>query len=212
MLIILSTIGTAITAATTASLADTARDFLDGRISSNEFTDEANPVLAIQSLLGIVSLAAGVITIIWMYRVASNVRAYQRRTTFHPLFAIFGWVLPPVVYVIPLLMLRELWKASNPDPAVNHQPDGWKATPDNQMLWVWFLLYSIVPAVLAVLQARFLFDQIGLGGDTDAVAETLDQNTVFVWLGAVVTVGAAFAWIKFTKALTERHVLLTGER
>ena len=49
-----------------------------------------------------------------MYRIATNVRAFQRQTTWSPLFAIFGWMLPPfVLYVIPFLMLRELWKASD---------------------------------------------------------------------------------------------------
>lgn len=205
-------VGAVIAAIVTPTVADRARDFLRGEITEDEFLESYGIVALAQLLQGVGTIAVAVLSIIWLYRLAANVRAMGRSTTWAPIWAVFGWLLPPLLYVIPLLMLREVWKASTSDPAANSQPNGWKSTPDNPLLWVWFLLYSVIPIVLTVLQARSLFGQLGLGGDTDAVAEALDQNVTYVWLGALATIGAAVAWIRFTKALTEQHVLLTGER
>ena len=53
---------------------------------------------------------------IWMYRMAANHRALQRNGTWAPGWAIGGWFLPPGgLYIIPFLMFRELWKASDPN-------------------------------------------------------------------------------------------------
>ena len=58
-----------------------------------------------------------VLVMIWMYRISANLRAFGMTTTWHPLFAIFGWFLPPVVlYVIPFLMLREQWTSQTRAP------------------------------------------------------------------------------------------------
>ena len=85
-----------------------------GGLSDDEFRDAIGPLNAVQLIVGLATLATFIVTIIWMYRIATNVRAFQRRTTWSPLFAIFGWMLPPfVLYVIPFLMFRELWKASD---------------------------------------------------------------------------------------------------
>ena len=60
---------------------------------------------------GALQIAAAVVVIIWMYRLAWNHRALHRGGTWGPAWAIGGWFLPPIVYVIPTLMLHELWKA-----------------------------------------------------------------------------------------------------
>ena len=80
------------------------------------------------------------------------------------------------------------------------------------VVWVWFVAYSIVPIVLGALQTNTMLRGFSLDRSADRLAEQLDINPAFGVARALATVVAAYAWIVFTKALTERHVQLTGER
>ena len=193
----------------TPSAADKAGDFLDGRISEDEFLDSYGGVAALQIVQGVITLAAAVCTIIWLYRLASNVRTFGRQTTWAPIWAVFGWVLPPVLVIIPLLMLREVWKASDPEvPAGN---PNWKSGAENPMLFVWFVLYGIVPAVITAITLNSAFGG-GFGGDTESVAEAIEDFGAVDIVGAVSGLAAAVVWIIVVKQMTARHVRLTNER
>jgi hypothetical protein len=201
-----------VSALLSANLATKAQDYLDGRISEDEFLD-ANTLAPIAQLLSAGPLiAAGVFGVIWMYRIATNARAMGRTTTFAPVFAILGWFLPPFLFVLPLLVLRELWKAS--DPNTPPGSEGWRANGENPLLYVWFLVYGVIPTILTALSLGTVFDAaLNLDTDTDSVAEvTAATGGAQVILGGVVSVIAAVVWILFVKQLTARHVQLTGER
>ena len=212
VIVILTAIVAAATVITTllsVGVAGDASDFLAGDLTDDEFRDSLAPLSAVQSIAGVFTLASGVVTMIWMYRMAVNIRAFGRRTTWSPLFSIFGWFLPPFfLYVIPFLVLREQWKGS--DPAVD-QTDGWKANSDNRTLWGWFVFYGLLPLVLFGAQIGSVASA-GLGtGDVETVAESLDQVSALTFLSAVSVVGAAIFWIIFVRQLTRRHVALTSE-
>ncbi len=189
-----------------------AEDLLAGRISDSEFNDQLVSSSAFSALSFVATIAAMVLVMIWMYRIAANLRAFGITTTWHPLFAIFGWFLPPVVlYVIPFLMLREQWTKSTPS-AVAGQPgsDGDKQS-DSPVLWVWWLAFGIWPLIALFLSAGTL---VGSFSDTgaEAVAENLlDTNQTFTMIGSVVGLIAAIAWILFVRQLTTRHRSLTSE-
>lgn len=141
---------------------------------------------------------------------SSNARAFGRATTWSPLFAIFGWFLPPLVlYIIPFLVLRELWKAS--EPAHVDESDTWKRTPDNPVLWVWFVVFGLIPAVLFTVQ----IGSFATGGlptnDLTSVAKSLDDFGALGWLTAVLNLAAAVVWVMFVRSLTQRHKQLTNE-
>jgi hypothetical protein len=212
--IIVSTVivalGTLISAFLSAGIATDASDFLAGSISRDEFEDALVPLNSVQLMVSVATLATGVLTIVWMFRIAKNVRAFGRVTTWSPLFAVFGWFLPPLVlYVIPFLVLRELWKAS--DPSQVDGTDGWKRGVDNPVLWIWFVLFGLLPAVLFAIQIGS-FATSGLpAGDIESVAESLDEFGAIGWLTAVLNVAAAVVWVRFVRQLTDRHKLLTNE-
>ena len=212
--IVISTVvvalGTLVSAFLSAGLANDAADFLAGSISRSEFEDAIVPVNSVQLLVSVATLATGVLTIIWAFRIASNVRAFGRATTWSPLFAIFGWFLPPLVlYIIPFLVLRELWKAS--EPTVVDGTDSWKKTADNPVLWVWFVVFGLVPAVLFAIQIGS-FAAGGIPGtDVESVAEGLDDFGALGWLTAVLNLVAAAVWVMFVRSLTQRHKQLTNE-
>jgi hypothetical protein len=157
---------------------------------------------------GLGTLVIAVLTMVWMYRMAANVRALGRRTTWAPLFAIFGWVLPPVLVIIPFLMLRELWKAS--EPFHSAAGDEWRRAPDNAAIWVWFLLYGVVQAVLALVQGSTILGS-GFARDTESLADSIDDAVGISVLSSLVVAASGVAWIAVVRQLTAKHTVLTRE-
>ncbi|MDG1266713.1 MAG: DUF4328 domain-containing protein [Ilumatobacter sp.] len=195
-----------------ANLAAKAQDYLDGRISEDAFLD-ANEIAPLVQLLSAGPLvAAGVFGVIWMYRLATNVRTLGRATTFAPIFAIFGWMLPPFLFILPLLILRELWKASYLDnpPSSN----GWRASGENRLLYLWFVVYGVIPATLTAVSLESVFNAaLNLDTDTRSIAEvTASMGGAELIIGGVFSVVSAVVWILLVKQFTARHVALTGER
>ncbi len=204
-------IATVVSTILTAAVAEDARKFLDGELSDDEFQSAIGPVNAVQLITGLATMAAFVVTVIWMYRIATNVRAYQRDTMWSPLFSIFGWMLPPfVLYIIPFLVLRELWKAS--DPTDVNDTESWRGTADNPFIWAWLVLYGIAPIFLLVFSVGSFLDGGLASGSLESLAESLDEFGVFAVVSAAVTVAAAVVWIILVRQLTARHVRLTSER
>lgn len=203
-------LGTLVSAVLSAGVATDAADFLAGDIGRAEFEDAIAPLNSVQLLVSVATLATGVLTIIWMFRIAGNVRAFGRATTWSPLFAIFGWFLPPLVlYIVPFLVLRELWKASEPTGV--DETDGWKRTPDNPVLWVWFVVFGLVPAVLFAVQIGSFADGGLPTNDIQSVADSLDEFGALGWLTAALSLAAAVVWVMFVRSLTQRHKRLTNE-
>ncbi len=212
-IVILTAIAAVVTVITTfvsLAIAGDAEDYLAGDLTDDEFRSAIAPLNATQSLSGLATLATGVLTIIWMFRIASNIRAYGRRTTWHPLFSIFGWLLPPMfLYIIPFLVLREQWKGSDPDGLDGS--DDWKSNADNRVLWGWFALYGIFPAILFTVQIGTLLDAGLAGGDLDSLADSIDSAGLLTVVSGALVVGAAATWIVFVRQLTARHTTMTNE-
>jgi hypothetical protein len=189
---------------------DDAQAFLDGRISEDEFIEAYSPGALFGLVQFVTFMAAGVLTILFMYRLASNHRALGRSGTWAPGWAIGGWFLPPLVlYVIPFLMLRELWKASDPD--VPPGDERWKAGAVAPVVTIWWVLYGLAPLALLVIQGVGAVGSNLTAGSTQAAAEALVDQFAFSVVGAVVTVLGALTFIVVVRGLAARHRQLTGE-
>ena len=188
------------------TFSDEAETYLADGMSDTEFIEEVAPYLLLTLLQGAVSIAAAVLVIIWMFRIAKNHRTLRRVGTWGPGWAIGGWFLPPLLYIIPTLMFRELWKASDPDVPVGGD---WKSGRTSPLIWVWFVLYSLVPVILLFAQGG---DTLGsLGGSEDQLAEQLTGSQTSVVIATAVTIAGAAAFIALARALTSRHRRLIGE-
>jgi hypothetical protein len=188
------------------AVTDEADDFLAGRIDSDEFTESILGYAAIGVVSGLLSVAAAVLTIIWMYRIAANHRALHRGGTWGPGWAIGGWFLPPLIYVIPTLMLRELWKASDPDIPIGSD---WRRAPGSPLPIVWFVLYTIVPFISFASEAGGMIDE--LQGSETTIAERITGDQTADIVVAVFTLAAAAVFVILVRQLTDRHRRLTGE-
>ena len=108
------------------------------------------------------TIAIVVLSIIWLYRVVSNHRAIGRDTRWGPGWAIGGWFVPPiVVYAVPMLVLRESWQAA--DPAVPPGDDRWRRNPVNPLVYVWWVLYGLVPIIFLVAGGHVLGQRLRPG-------------------------------------------------
>ncbi len=209
VLVVLSAVGTALVTLITPSAEDDAVDFLDGRISEDDFIESYAPVLLAQAVQSIALLASAVVSVIWLYRIAKNVRLFGRATTWAPIWAVFGWVLPPFVYIIPTLMLREMWQASDPETPAGS--DSWKQQRTPPILWTWVAVYVVGPLILLGFQAGSLVGG-GFAGDTESLAEQVDDFGAAQYASGILGVVGAVVWIVLTRQYTQRHMRLTGER
>jgi len=191
-------------------LAGSARDLLDGTISVDDF--DAASGRSLGALSGLLVMPAAVLTVVWMYRMAQNLRTLGRTgATWAPGWALGGWFAPPcVLYVVPWLMLGELWRGS--DPAVPaHTPD-WKRGPLPWFLHAWWVLYGLVP-VVGIVNTVDTLRRIGSEGEVDSItfAEQLDRYAPLNLALAVVSVAAAACFFVLVRRLSERHMAATRE-
>lgn len=209
ILVAVSALATVASTLASAAVRDDARDFLAGRISEDDFIRAYSP----SALFGVVQfltfVAAAVVTMILMYRMAANHRTLGRSGTWAPGWAIGGWFLPPVVlYVIPFLMLRELWKASEPELAADDAR--WREGAVAPAVTAWWVLYGLAPLALFIAQGTSSIGSNVTGG-TQAAAEVVVDQFGFSAFGAVLTVLAAAAYLVMMRSLSDRHRRLTGE-
>jgi hypothetical protein len=186
-------------------LVDDAEAFLRGDTSSNDFARTMAPYGVVALVQGVATLAAVVLVMIWMYRLAANLRAMHRGTRWGPGWAIGGWFLPPLLYIIPFLMFRELWKASDPDVPIGGD---WRSGSVTWVLTAWFVVYGPVSIVVQAISASSGFS---LGGsERDLAEQVVDAQDTAAFAG-VAGVAAAALFVVMATQLTNRHKRLIGE-
>lgn len=207
ILVVLTGLAAIATIASTQAVADDAQAYLDDEISNSDFLTAITPYALLSFLQVFVLFASVVIVIVWMYRVASNHRALHRGTTWGPGWAIGGWFAPPFLFVIPFLVLREMWKASDPDVPVGGE---WRGNPVSPLVTLWFVVYGPLQIVLQVFQ----FDETfaGLGASETTMAEQITANQTIPVLAALSQLVAAVLFAMVVRGVTSRHRRLTGEQ
>lgn len=216
LVILVGVVGVAalVSAILSGGLRDSARDFRAGLITEEEFLESYVAV----GLLGFVQLAATIaaftLTVIVMHRLASNHRALGRSGRWGPGWAIGGWFLPPLVlYVIPYLMFRELWRASDPD--VADAPEAWRNVPVSPVVPIWWVLYGLVPLGIIIAQFNQGTGNVGgsggLASTTESLARSLEEQYTLTLVAGIGTLAAAIAFIAMMRGLAARHRRLIGE-
>ena len=185
---------------------DDAEAFLDGSISEDDFLDRYAGASLLQGAGTLPFIAAAVVTLIYCYRIAQNHRSLGRGTTWSPGLAAGGWFLPPILFVIPMLMLHEAWKASEPSSPPGD--DRWKQSGASPLVFVWWALFGIVPlAFIPSTLRRFN----SFSPNARDLAEMVTDGLTLQLISNVVQVAAAAAWAVLIVQLTARHRQFTGE-
>lgn len=187
------------------TVSDDAEDYLAGSIDKQQFRDALRAYSGVPLIEFALQISALVLTVIWMFRIASNHRALHRGGTWGPGWAIAGWVLPPFVWVIPTLMFVELWKASDPDVPIG---GNWKTKAGAPLAVAWGVLYTAasVLSIAANASTSFSFSE------TDkALAEQLTSDQSLEIVVASLSLAAGIVFVLMVRRLTDRHTRLTGE-
>ena len=182
-----------------------ADDYVNGNGSRQDYEDSLAPYGLVSLLVGVLTLALFVLTILWMFRMAKNQVELRRQGTWGPAWAIAGWFVPPcILYVVPYLMFRDLWKASDPNSA-----EDWKRNPVGPIVHIWWVLFGLLPiAFISVTVGNFSFNADG--DDLDAAEKIVDGFNVTV-ASAIVQLGAAVAFLLLVMQLSARHMQTTHE-
>lgn len=207
ILLVVTVIGQLISIVVMFGLVDNAQAFLDGEISNTEFSNDYLAVGFVSILSSIGSIALVVLTMIWMFRLASNHRKLGRQGTWGPGWAIGGWFLPPMLFVIPFLMFRMLWKGSDPESGPNDPR--WESSRVGPIVTIWWVLYGLIPLLLIPVGISTAFGNFG--GSTEDVAEQLADSMSLNIVSTVVSIGAAVAFHFLVQQLTSRQTTLTRE-
>ncbi len=188
------------------TVVDDADAFLAGTTDQDQFIEAIAPYLLLSFVEGLAILASAILVMVWMYRIAKNHALLHRGATWGPGWAIGGWLLPPVLYIIPFLMFRELWKASDPDVPIGGE---WRTGRVPSIVPIWFVLYGIVPIVLFAFQTTDVLSAFA-ASETE-MAEQITGGQGPAVAGVVATVAAAAAFVVMARGLGRRHRRLTGE-
>lgn len=191
----------------TISISNSAKDYLNGTISDSKFKDAASG--NVSQIGGLLVIPVAVLSMIWMFRMAKNLRALGRTgATFAPGWAIGGWFTPPcAIYVVPWLMLKELWKGSDPDVAAGDP--SWKSGRVSPLITAWWVMYGLLPLAGFATAAGLI---AGLQDENNRdLAEQFDKfATINIALG-VIGIGTAVVYLMIVRQLTARHMKATGE-
>ena len=185
-----------------------ARRFLDGTISEQSFRDSVR--VSAGSVVGLLVIPIAVLTMIWMFRMSANLRRLGRPgQTWVPGWAIGAWFVPPcVVYAVPWLMFKELWKGS--DPATRPGDPWWKQNRVSPLVTWWWVLYGLIGSI-GTLSSFSLLQDVRAGETIRARAERFRDaaasGIVFTLIAMVTTV----VYIRLVTQLSNRHMQSIGE-
>ena len=155
----------------------------------------ADDLVRAATLVGLCfAVATGVVFILWQWRSAKNAEAFgQTAARYRPGWSIGGWFVPLANFVIPVLIMQDLWRSSDP----HLSPEDGRRRPRSALVGWWWAAF-----VVACWAAR------GADAtDTSSLSDlrAADNNaTLAVALLAV----AAILAIAVVRSITARQVAL----
>jgi hypothetical protein len=112
-------------------------------IDAKPVNDAANFPAAMLLIFVLLSLAIFVVFIIWLFRAAKNNEALGRvNPRFGPGWAIGSWFIPLANLVIPVLIVSDIWRGS--DPSVPRGDPNWRRAPAGPIVYLWWAAYLVM--------------------------------------------------------------------
>jgi uncharacterized membrane protein len=122
-----------------------------GLVFDTKAVNDANALPAAMILLsGLVALAIFVLLIIWLYRAAKNNEALGRQNPrLGPGWAIGGWFIPLANFVIPFIIMDDVWRGA--DPSIARGDPNWRRSSTLGAIWAWLVTAVIftIPTSIA---------------------------------------------------------------
>jgi hypothetical protein len=194
-----------------AVFANDAQRFLDGLITQREFDSAYDSFSSFSFIAFPLSIAGIVLSAIWSYRIAGNATGAGRTPlTWKSGLSILAWILACLFGVMPFLMLREHWRASDPD--LGFGDPTWKSRPVTPLITAWFVvnLVNQLASFAAVGSVIGNFDP-NAADDATTLAKQFADQADFIIPGAILSLIAGVLLILVVRALGARHMRLTRE-
>lgn len=181
---------------------------LNGERTEQQFNDAVR--VNASSIIGLMIIPIAVLTMIWMFRMAANLRKLGRPgQTWAPGWAIGSWFVPPcIIYAVPWLMFKELWRGS--DPAITPGDPSWKRAPVSPLVTAWWVMYGLVP-LLGVFSAAGVAGQFRAGMTTHSLAERFRDFGVLNIVFTLVGMASTLVYMRLVRDLSARHMQVTRE-
>ena len=168
-----------------------------GLVFDTKAVNDANALPAAMILLsGLVGLATFVLLIIWLYRAAKNNEALGRQNPrLGPGWAIGGWFIPIAWWVIPFIILDDVWRGS--DPSIARGDPSWRRSSTMGAIWAWLVTAVIftVPSAIASSTGDVRADE----------PEKVRRDDILRVIGAVGAIVAAVLAILVTRRIAARQ-------
>jgi hypothetical protein len=123
---------------------------------------------------------------------------------------ILARILACLFGILPFLMLREHWRASDPD--LGFGDPTWKSRPVSPLITAWFVVSLVgqLASIAAVGSVIGNFDP-NSADDAPALATQFTDQAAFIIPGAILSLVASVLLIMIIRALGARHMRLTRE-
>jgi hypothetical protein len=147
-------------------------------------------------IVGVLALATAIVFIVWMWRAAKNNEALGRMNPrLGPGWAIGGWFIPFANLVIPILIMQDLWRGS--DPTVARGDPGWRTGRGAALVGWWWALW--------ILGAVRLFAGNDSSNSSHSLSDIKRSNQVALvgFLAHVVAAGLAIGVVRKLSARQE---------
>jgi hypothetical protein len=178
-------------------------DILDGDVGFDlrrRIDDADNFVGAMVTLYLLLMLALVVLLCIWTWRAMKNNETLGRSgARFSPGWGIAGWLIPFANWVIPVLIMQDLWRGSDRDVPIGDP--SWRSAKGSGLVGAWAATYIIG-------SARFgTFSGEANVNDNDEIRGLRTSDTVAA-VGMVVSIAAAVLAIVVLRRIADRQEAL----
>ncbi|BDI28581.1 hypothetical protein CCAX7_006320 [Capsulimonas corticalis] len=127
-----------------------------GGLSAHAFTE------AISEASSFITLAAGVVFLVWIHRLYKNLTALGIANLRHsPGVAVIMFILPFINLYKPIVIVREIWRATSPQATLSIVKGRWTETPSTPLIgfwWIAYLCYNLVNTLIAVNSSNSQFE------------------------------------------------------
>lgn len=171
---------------------DSARDFANDSSLKQAFDDAMRPVNIVSSFAWAAWLIIAVTTFIWTHRVTREVTNRGVLLRFSPVLCMFSWLLPPALFIFPLIVLRDLvtkTKTMRGDEQESIRP----------VMTQWWVLYGLIPLVMAFFGAALTS---ALPESDQDLARSLSDQIVPNTISALSLIAAAIMWRRIVNTLS----------
>ncbi|MEX1006840.1 MAG: DUF4328 domain-containing protein [Acidimicrobiia bacterium] len=155
----------------------------------NDLDDADDAVGATGSVLGFIMLAVFVVFIIYLFRASKNTELWDTSArTWTPGWAIGAWFIPLANFVIPVLVVLDIWRRT-PERSANGEA---RTSPSTPVVVVWWVLF-----VIGTIGTR-------LDVDYDTLGEYKTQDGIHI-VGGIALAIAAVMLIRIVRDLARRQ-------